>query len=347
LLSALRQSPNATTRAEASAVSEIWTQLPEAARADVVVRPFFSNDYYCAVQQLLAGSFRDPLQTICNLGLHVKMSSLQAGCFAGDGLVFPLTRAGRLRLGSDGACPQATPLGPKSPGYARIVQPEKEATKHALLEGADIVVDSSDIRVRRFFDSLNERGDCLEPIRPRDANATEASALRRALTLVAGIWPEMHGEMRRYIRLIVPFAGRLSASFTDTTWHATVFLGNAAGSDVALLDRLVHEASHLRLNVVMASRRLHDHNPGTQLLSPFRDESRPVDGIVHGVFVFARVHQVLTRAATATSDSGFLASVGDIRAKALAGIDVLRRDGRLTDIGAGMIDAAETALGVR
>lgn len=222
------------------------------------------------------------------------------------------------------------------------VAPGAPVVTRPTVPGTGLEVDASDPWTHDFLDHLNridpwpglEVGD----MRPAPTSPACLHALGRAVADVRRSWPAMAGELLGYVGLVVPFASAHKDAFSNTAWQGAVFLQDDFADPVFALERLVHEASHVRLNLVMALDPLHDHGWDDRVPSPFRAGPRPVTGLYHGAFVFTRVAVALDRCHRDTGDPAYAERVPVLLAKVEASLATLREHVRLTAAGAGLLD---------
>ena len=61
---------------------------------------------------------------------------------------------------------------------------------------------------------------------------------------------------------------------------------NSVVSNLRVAESIIHEAMHLKLTLIENERPLVKLNTGNVFFSPWRDEKRPAQGVLHGLFVF-------------------------------------------------------------
>ncbi len=186
--------------------------------------------------------------------------------------------------------------------------------------------------------------------------ANTKTRIESAFALLDEGFPEMAAEIRELLSDIVIAAGPLdpnAITFDGASsymlWGATLL--NARGQKGALdtAQALAHESGHNLLFGYCVSGPLVENADEELFPSPLRKDPRPMDGIVHATYVVARMHQTLERVLTAR-----VLSTGETRA-ALADLDahvknfaagdaVIRESGRLTPLGAAVIDSARAYM---
>jgi tetratricopeptide (TPR) repeat protein len=129
------------------------------------------------------------------------------------------------------------------------------------------------------------------------SQAPEHIALvRELLALIERSWPELDREIREVIGTVVPFRSGTKTAITNASMHGTLLIRVPFEDDAIALDRFVHEAAHVLLNLALEVRPCHAGPPGATMPSPFRGGPRPIEGVLHGVFVFTRAAAAVARA---------------------------------------------------
>lgn len=129
------------------------------------------------------------------------------------------------------------------------------------------------------------------------SQAPEHIALvRELLALIERSWPELDREIREVIGTVVPFRSGTKTAITNASMHGTLLIRVPFEDDAIALDRFVHEAAHVLLNLALEVRPCHTGPPGATMPSPFRGGPRPIEGVLHGVFVFTRAAAAVARA---------------------------------------------------
>ena len=194
------------------------------------------------------------------LGLSAERDHELRGLYWSPGTLHFVFADGRE---SARAVPAAASEGPKAA--------EKPAC--ALLHGAEV--------------DLGENVAKLE----RDVAAREAFAaqLSGAWAVVDRASADAADIVRLEVQQVVPLqmAAR-HLSFSLSNLPGTIFVG-AARSPWPVAEALVHEAAHLRLNHAAEAAPLTIGGRDTVCYSPWRDDPRPVEGVVHGVYAFSLV----------------------------------------------------------
>lgn len=170
---------------------------------------------------------------------------------------------------------------------------------YQMIPGSQIALDASDPWVDGHFRALNAE-PAEHPYPKRDLAADLAPQqivmdhFARALHLVDEVWPSLGREMRDDISYIFPFSSELILGWADLRFRGAVFINSGPDDLVFYTERLVHEAAHIRL---FATDRIALHNdpPTRKISSPFRKDARPVTGLLHAAFVYARLIDLFVR----------------------------------------------------
>ncbi|MFJ6194482.1 FxsB family cyclophane-forming radical SAM/SPASM peptide maturase [Micromonospora sp. NPDC092111] len=185
-------------------------------------------------------------------------------------------RAGRRRV-------QVRPAAPDNPDRWRPVRPARSDGWEALLEDTDPYRDCFDLPVApRLSQSVADRwtGQVARAVRRVDAEAAGYAA-----------------GIRTLLRAVVPLApdptGRSRSAAARSAFGAVAV--TPVADDAALAVLLVHEVQHLKLDAVLDVCDLFDRADARRLRVPWRDDPRPVEGALHGVYAHLAVADVWRR----------------------------------------------------
>jgi HEXXH motif-containing protein len=184
------------------------------------------------------------------------------------------------------------------------------------------------------------------PARPLSAgqSARWQEQVTRAWRLLVAIDRDAAGTMGRMLRAITPLDaaerfGPRSASSADSFGR---LLASAPDDAAQLAAVLVHEMQHGKLGALMHLSRLH-HPATTRLFyAPWRDDPRPLPGLVQGIYAFAGVSWFWRahRHRAATEEERRLAEFEFAlwRGQASRAAARLRGEPALTDLGAWFVE---------
>jgi HEXXH motif-containing protein len=351
----------------AMAALTVFDALPSADRTAIVSHPSFSQWWLAFSNGYHSGDVASVRNRLVTLPRLVAIPALSAGSFPADGMRTRTDPDGVLRFPVH-ACGIAVPGVGDVPVSVRSVAQNvviSHAHGHVSVSLSDLAgpypADAPILRWPKIpdtdIDVDSGRGSSLaflyrldDPLIPSDAgplvpvalSSDQLSLIGEANRLLRHLWLPMARELGNHVRIIVPFENEHMASFTSTAWQGALFLRADLANIALVLERLVHEASHLRLNVIMASHRLHRHDAAETLPSPFRAGRRPVDGLIHGIFVFSRAARTLAAFAEATHDAGARSRASVLLENARAGLQLVSAEVRLTQIGALLVDEIES-----
>jgi len=220
------------------------------------------------------------------------------------------------------------------------------------LDAAALGSDTAD-RYVRLVDLDPELRLGLTAPDPADAQRVTAH-LRRALELLRQAAPDLYGELQYIATQFVLAAGsnpevEFHGASSLFVWGA-VFLNAAHHRTLPqALDALAHESAHGLLFALSKDEPLVRNPDEERFDSPLRQDARPMDGIYHATFVLARMHLALDLVLQA----GLLEGADREEAEQMRadrvrlfndGLETLRREGRLTPLGARLMAAAEAYM---
>lgn len=201
--------------------------------------------------------------------------------------------------------------------------------------------------------------DCAEPVLAAGVAYQEAhrSDVVDALALVARFHPETMAQMRAYLHVIA-LKPRAAGGFTNLT-HSDLpgaFIAGMVRNPAELADTFIHEMHHGRLFALEDLGPLFDQAARDALYderyySPWRDDPRPLRGILHGVYVYVPVcvywQRLLASGALAGDAAAYaLDRVLRIRLQLELGLDQLETHAVLTPRGRALLDRVRTELEV-
>jgi HEXXH motif-containing protein len=211
-----------------------------------------------------------------------------------------------------------------------------------------IEIDASDPWIGRFLAGLRhaaaEPGYPQRDARPHDPVAQAQYAIVvRSLDILRQSWPEMHAEVIQHVRLFVPFESALLVGWTHASLPGAVFIRAAPEDMLFTLERLVHEASHVRL-YLMAAHPMFATDRNRLLPSPFRKDPRPVAGVYHAAFVYGRLIEFARRAHRHSGEPRLAARALELLPLYRQAVTALRGSAALTCLGATLLDELDGRL---
>jgi HEXXH motif-containing protein len=201
------------------------------------------------------------------------------------------------------------------------------------------------------LDDLDPHRGLYHPI-PPDRLAEAAltgwrNSLGEAWTLIAEHLPEYADTLPAGLTSIVPEPAvpfRLPSASTGEAFGSAVIA--APDEPATLAAALVHEFQHIRLGGLLQLARLHDDDRTERLYAPWREDPRPLGGLVHGIYAFFGVSafwRALSRARTGNRLAAF--EFAHWRAQTWHTLEAIRDDAALTDAGRRFLAQLATHLG--
>lgn len=143
--------------------------------------------------------------------------------------------------------------------------------------------------------------DDLDPYRsndcpPRSRVGTDAAdGLRRTLddawNLLVRLAPDAAESISAGVTSIVPLVESQRGLFASSTSRDSfgAIAMTMPGNGLVLADTLIHEFHHSKLNAILDLVPLIADSPGELFYSPWRDDPRPMSGVLHGAYAFLGV----------------------------------------------------------
>jgi HEXXH motif-containing protein len=185
----------------------------------------------------------------------------------------------------------------------------------------------------------------MDPL-PADDFARCEADVRAALELIEAADPEMRAEVDQYVRHVCLSRGSGITGATSLQFFGAVFLREPYPEYHRVMyffEHLVHETSHLNLNIIQTIDPL-VLNPASELRrSPLRRDPRPIMGIFHAQFVLTRLVHIYRRVQPLVTDSIFTSHAQTIEDKYQGGLATLNEAGRFSETGRRLLDSM-TAL---
>ncbi len=200
--------------------------------------------------------------------------------------------------------------------------------------------------LRLRLDDLDPHRGLYHPIPPHrltDADAADwRDQLAEAWGLIVSHLPEYAEILPMGLTSIVPepeVPFRLPSASTGEAFGSAVIAAPGTGGPATLAAALVHEFQHIRLGGLLQLVRLHDDDRTQRLYAPWREDPRPLGGLVHGVYAFFGVSafwRALSRARPEDRLAAF--EFAHWRAQAWQTLEVIRDDAALTEAGRRFLD---------
>lgn len=170
-----------------------------------------------------------------------------------------------------------------------------------------------------------------------------------SLALIEAAEPQRGPQLTRDIRWYVPIDSpdRMTHnSFSVRDLFGVMFI-SAAYQDARLAEAMVHEYHHNQLYLLQELESLAELPAGALFYSPFRKDPRPLDGLLHAVFVFSAVATFIEQAELLPAMAPLVPSLVDRRCEVVRqvrlGLAQVPRE-TLTPTGAEIIDAVDAEI---
>ncbi|MBE1464409.1 HEXXH motif domain-containing protein [Kibdelosporangium phytohabitans] len=150
--------------------------------------------------------------------------------------------------------------------------------------GIDLVVEIDDTNPYREF---------ADPIPPRRMSAAQRTRWQHLLDdaweLLVDRHPGYARELAAGLRTIAPILDdrRMVGSSSNAAFGAVALSSKVSAT--ALAEALVHELQHSKLNALLELVTLRVGDAGQRWYAPWRDDPRPLSGLLHGLYAFASV----------------------------------------------------------
>jgi HEXXH motif-containing protein len=315
--------------------------------------------------------FRNRISGVCPLWMHIgHVHALAAAAAIRAGLDFHtyvplwngaamLPTLGLARLTADSPCSVAEVRGERgqvdvSNEAGRVLLPRTFAVdtpewwsirQLAMRAGKHMI----SIRL----DDLDPYRGLYEPVLPQRLDVAEVDAWRALLNeawlLIVHHLPDIAHVLPVGLdsvvpRPVVPF--RMPSASTGEAFGSAII---ARPSDAAsLAAALVHEFQHIRLSGLLHLTRLHEEDPRERFYTPWRDDPRPISGVLQGVYAFFGVTafwRALARTDTGVTDRRATFEFACWRDQTWRVLRVLRDDPALTQGGRRFVDGIAERLG--
>ena len=136
----------------------------------------------------------------------------------------------------------------------------------------------------------------LTPLSPDEIKTTNALVkLQRAMEIIelVPLAGQCISQLVRTIQVLKPSDPETDVSYSNPNIPFTIFVSvceeDSPISDLRVAESILHEAMHLKLTLIENSVPLIKPNSTATYYSPWRDEERPIRGVLHGLFVFRSV----------------------------------------------------------
>ncbi len=209
--------------------------------------------------------------------------------------------------------------------------------------------DSHGLTLRAWLDHHDPYHGFGVPRPPAELTDVEFAEWRK---LVDEAWHVLTRDHRSYaeelatgLRLLVPIEpGSDSVGASSPAAFGGIQL-SASESATEFAEALVHEMQHSKLNAVLGLVKLTDGDITRRYLAPWRDDPRPLTGVLHGVYAFTcGVEFWLREIAVTGADELALFTIAHRTTQVRRTIRMLAGEPRLTNAGRALVDIVSTRL---
>ncbi|QYO67101.1 aKG-HExxH-type peptide beta-hydroxylase [Leptolyngbya sp. 7M] len=164
--------------------------------------------------------------------------------------------------------------------------------------------------------------------------------LYQSLNLILMHLPDWYFDLQFFTKVIVPIETPYATGFSVDICRGLIFI-TVENNILDTVDHLIHETAHNKLDMINDFYSILEPTQGSTFISPWREDLRPMEGILHGAYVFTCVSHAFVDLQNSINDSnGFLKnrinSYYHQVSEALATID---RYAKLTNVGKEFVDA--------
>ena len=211
--------------------------------------------------------------------------------------------------------------------------------------------------LRVALDDIDPFRNLAEPVRPDRLTTSEVdtwrSLLQQAWTLLEHDEPTAAEALAAGVSSLSPLARadqqddeEVRSASTAESFGAVLLSSPTTAADFAAA--LVHEFQHIKLGGLMHLCDLNADDGAANLYAPWRDDPRPLGGLLQGVYAFlgiARFWRVRHRSKSGAERRSGLYAYAYARAQAAEGLEITRASGGLTSLGVEFTDGLAATIG--
>lgn len=153
------------------------------------------------------------------------------------------------------------------------------------------------------------------------------------IKLIKEVWPEFHAEIMGHIKQMAIIDSDAFGGFTSNLLPDAVFLAHRPYDSLRITENIIHECSHSRLYQLMEIDPVVMNDHEETYHSPWREDPRPMDGVFHGAFVFARIVVWLEKLYNYYPHKQIAERLKVVRLKLSDAVKVIEKHGELSSLG--------------
>jgi HEXXH motif-containing protein len=192
------------------------------------------------------------------------------------------------------------------------------------------------------------------PRRPTELTEAEFAEWRKLLHEAWDVLtlhhPEHAHELAAGLRTLGPIEPDLDTVGASSPSAFGGIRLSANGSATEVAETLVHEMQHSKLNALLSLVKLTDDDRARRYLAPWRDDPRPLVGVVHGIYAFTCGVEFWVRQEATTGELDearrIAFHIAFRRSQVRRALHVLKASGHLTQPGHALVDAVSARLAV-
>jgi HEXXH motif-containing protein len=246
--------------------------------------------------------------------------------------------AGNVRVGHDGAAIDGVPLPADPSEDADGWQGLRRLSAQARGKSLELLIDDLDPHRAPGMDNFGDRLTAAEV-------ADWQSALDGAWGLLVRHHPTVAEEIATVIRVLTPLrpppGGHVSATSRDA--FGAILLSKPSDA-CSLAVTMAHEVQHAKLSALLDVAPMTLPDDGRRFYAPWREDPRPVSGLLQGAYAFLGVAAFWRRQSRLRDGESAIAEYARWRSAVRLVVDTLRMSGRLTDPGEVFVSGMDRTL---
>lgn len=224
-----------------------------------------------------------------------------------------------------------------------------DGSAEAFTPARQHVSTSHGLTVRAWLDNHDPYHGFGAPRPPAELTDVEFAEWRK---LFDEAWHVLARNHRPYaqelvsgLRVLVPVEPNNAAVRASSPYAFGGIQLSAGDSATEFAEALVHELQHSKLNALMGLVKLTDGDLTRSYLAPWRDDPRPLTGVLHGVYSFTcGVEFWLTESAAAGENDDALFAIAYRRTQIRRALQALADEPHLTNAGRTLVDTVSARL---